>query len=184
MIATQTRRYTAEDYAALPEGAPFQLINGELVMSPAPTFPHQIAIGNLFDALRQYFRAHPNGNVYPSPLDVHIDDTNIPQPDLVVILHGNKGRAERDGFYGAPDLVIEVLSPSNAYRDLVEKKAIYEQSGVREYWIVDPDNHYIECLCKSATGFVLHSIARKEGVVSSSLLEGFSIELKDVFTEK
>jgi len=132
MIGTKK---TVKDYMELPEGAPYQLIEGELVMSPAPGYSHQNTLGNLFIILRTRLK---DAQVILSPIDVYLDEENAYQPDLVVVLKDSKAKVEERGIFGAPDVVVEILSPSTAYYDLTEKKDVYERVGVKEYWIVDP----------------------------------------------
>ncbi len=169
---------TVADYEALPEGSPYQLVEGELIMSPAPAPDHQVVSGNIYLLLRMAVRG--KGVVLYSPLDVYLDLENAYQPDIVVILKGSKARINRKGVYGPPDVVVEILSPSTAYYDLTQKKDIYERSGVREYWIVDPLRRTFEVYLNTEEGFKLISKTKGKGVVRSEVLS-LELELEEVF---
>ena len=170
---------TIKDYMELPEGTPYQLIEGELIMSPAPGYSHQNTLGNLFIILRTRLK---NAQVILSPIDVYLDEENAYQPDIVVVLKDSRARVEERGIFGAPDVVVEILSPSTAYYDLTEKKDVYERVGVKEYWIVDPKRKTFEIYSNSEEGFKLTSQAKKDGKVRSELL-GLEIDLKELFEE-
>jgi len=169
---------TVADYEALPEGSPYQLVEGELVMSPAPAPDHQVISGNIYLLPRMAVRG--KGVVLYSPLDVYFDLENAYQPDIVVILKGSKARITRKGVYGPPDVVVEILSPSTAYYDLTQKKDVYERSGVREYWLVDPLRRTFEVYLNTEEGFKLISKAKGKGVVRSEVLS-LELELEEVF---
>ena len=171
---------TVVDYEALPEGSPYQLIEGELVMSPAPAPDHQVVSGNIYLLLRMAVRG--KGVVLYSPLDVYLDLENAYQPDIVVILKGSKAKITRKGVYGPPDVVVEILSPSTAYYDLRVKKKVYERAGVREYWIVDPMERSLEIYTNSEEGFKLTSRVVEKGKVFSKVLD-IDLDLEEVFKE-
>jgi Uncharacterized protein conserved in cyanobacteria len=158
---------TIKDYMELPEGTPYQLIEGELIMSPAPGYSHQNTLGNLFIILRTRLK---NAQVILSPIDVYLDEENAYQPDIVVVLKDSKARVEEKGIFGAPDVVVEILSPSTAYYDLTEKKDVYERVGVKEYWIVDPKRKTFEIYSNSEEGFKLTSQAKKMEKLGPSFL--------------
>lgn len=135
--------YRAEDYLSLPEGERVELLRGRLMMmSPAPRPRHQHVGGKLYIALEQ-IASKAGGIALPSPVDVKLDDNSVLQPDVVYLRAGHLERI-RDRIHGAPDLIVEVLSPSTTNRDRVEKLDLYAQAGVPEYWIVDPESHVIE----------------------------------------
>ncbi len=129
---------TVEDYRATPEGTRYQLIEGELIMSPSPNTHHQAIIWNLSQIFGRYLQSKPPGRVFLAPFDVYLSDHDVVQPDLLFISHSRLGQLKDDGFYGAPDLVIEVLSPSTAQLDKKTKRVLYARAGVKELWLVDP----------------------------------------------
>ncbi len=140
MEITFKKKATKQDYMNLPEGAPYQLINGELIMSPAPKANHQRIIGRLFNLLYDFVNANNMGEVIISPMDVHFDEENIFQPDILFVSKESKNCRIEDWVYGAPDLIIEVLSESDSYYDTKKKLRVYEKYGVKEYFIVDPND--------------------------------------------
>jgi Uncharacterized protein conserved in cyanobacteria len=151
---------TVHDYLKLPEGSPYQLIQGELVISPAPSIFHQKISKRIFQILYKNIENDQKGEVFYSPVDVYLDEESVFQPDLVVVLKDGKAKIEEKGIIGAPDVVIEVLSSSSAYYDLVEKKEVYQKYGVKEYWIVDLKRKTVEIYKNSDNEFVLVASAR------------------------
>ena len=140
MIATERRRLTVEDYRKLPEDDwRYQLIDGEIVIVPALNFFHQRILMNLLRILDQYVEERQLGQVLCAPLDVYLDDNNVYQPDVLFISHDRVSIIRDDGLHGAPDFVLEVLSPHTARYDLNAKRAGYARSGVREFWLVYPE---------------------------------------------
>ncbi len=128
----------------LPEGTLAQLIEDHLVMSPAPLDRHQKLLSKLHLLLGNFIEMHQLGEIRFSPYDVYFDEKNAFQPDIVFISKERTHLIEEDGLHGAPDLVIEVLSPSNFKYDQNEKKEVYERCGVKEYWIVDPTSRQVQ----------------------------------------
>ena len=115
-------------------------------MSPAPKEIHQRVLGYLHVALSLFVSEHRPGRVYLSPFDVVLTDTDVVQPDLLFVSHQRAAIVTEDNARGAPDLVIEILSPSTADRDLTFKRSLYARHGVSEYWLVDTDARTIEVL--------------------------------------
>ena len=176
-------RKTIKDYEALPEGAPYQLIDGEFVMSPAHDPFHQELLKRVFLKFFGAIEETGNGKVLFAPVDVYINEENAFQPDLVVLLKDSLEKIAEKGVKGAPDMVVEVLSPSTAYYDLRKKKEVYERAGVKEYWIVDPEMEEVEVYTNEGGSFRIFSRAKKEGKVRSSLIKGLEIGLEDLFKE-
>ncbi len=183
MTITAKKSYTYKDYEQLPEGSPYQLIGGELVMTPAPSPYHQIIVGNLFIAMTEFVKMNKLGVVISSPLDVYISDTETYQPDIIFIDAKRRHIIGEKKIEEAPDLVVEILSPSTGYYDLSHKKRMYETSGVREYWIVDPAEKTVEVLVNADGAFKLISSGRGEGKVRSHLLSGFEVTLENIFAK-
>ena len=170
-------KFTYEHYLLLPEGDRRELIEGELLMTPAPNEKHQRISGNVTFHLRLFLEANPLGAIYVAPFDVIFDDYNVVQPDIVVILNDHRPRIQAEGLRGAPDLAVEILSPSTASRDTVYKRALFHRFGVREYWIVDPTAETVECYTRAAEGFVGGAVEK----IQSVILPGFEMELGRVF---
>ena len=138
--------YTLEDYYALPDNIRAELIDGELIFLEAPSSIHQELIGELFFEIKLYIRTNNDPcKILPSPLDVQLDCDNrtMLQPDISIIRH--RDRIVKKGVYGAPDLCIEIVSPSSRKRDYEKKRMKYQNAGVREYWIVDPKTESVLC---------------------------------------
>src|SRR3990172_2870333 len=149
-METFIKKHTLKDYRRLPEGAPYQLIDGELVMSPAPKTKHQIISGRINRKLD--LTAQGKGLVLYAPVDVYLDEENVYQPDILFLSNAKMSRLKEDGIYGAPNMVIEILSPSTAYYDLKTKFQVYQKAGVAEYWIVDPELQTIELFVNTGQG--------------------------------
>ena len=182
MLTAEKKKYTIEDYMMLEEGAPFQLINYDLVMSPSPTPAHQLISLRITNTIFNYLDTKGDkGFLVNAPMDVKFDDGNILQPDVLYISEPRKSELVKDRIEGAPDLVIEILSPSNAYYDLRQKKDIYQKYGVKEYIIIDPIALNGELYVLQNAAFQLQRKAEKTEQLNSVLLSGLSIDLAKIF---
>jgi Uma2 family endonuclease len=156
------------------------LIDGEAIMTPSPLFVHQKISMNFALELTSFVRRNGLGEVVTAPMDVHLNETECYQPDIIFI--GNENRSIiGDRIHGAPDLVVEILSESSAYHDLKHKKRVYEACGVKEYWILDPMEKSIEVFENKSGRFVPYVKGDSGGTVASALLAGFFVSLEDVF---
>ena len=126
-----------EDYMSLPEGYPAELIGGEIIVSPSPSAKHQKIAGDLFFKMRLFKETKKIPGEIFYEIDVRLSNEDVVRPDIVYVSDESK---IGEWIEGAPDLVVEILSPTSAMRDLVDKKDLYERSGVKEYWVVDPEN--------------------------------------------
>ena len=147
MSSRPTIRYTYQDYLAVPEDPAHrhEIVDGELHVSAAPRFRHQEVVGNLLELLRQRVRASRLGTVVPGPVTVRLHDELVVEPDVVFVLRGRMDIVDREGgIHGPPDLVVEVLSPSNRSYDRDLKRKRYLENGVPEVWIVDADDRTVE----------------------------------------
>lgn len=135
---------TVDDYRSLPDTGPrYQLIEGDLIMAPAPNRFHQDISGNIYYLLRAYLERQPLGKLYEAPFDVYFDPINVCQPDIVFFARANEDRLTDAGAEGAPDFIVEILSAKTAFLDKKSKRRIYARSGVKELWLVDPDTKMI-----------------------------------------
>ncbi|HKJ68247.1 MAG TPA: Uma2 family endonuclease, partial [bacterium] len=140
MSVKANRIVTYDDYRRLPDdGKRYEIIEGELYVTPAPGTLHQFTVVQLATTLNIQIQKKDFGHVYVAPTDVVLSMTNVVQPDLCVVTRERSRIITRSNIVEAPDLVIEVLSESTAAVDRGAKKTLYEQYGVREYWIVDPE---------------------------------------------
>lgn len=163
-------RTMMEVFKMLPEGTHAELIENTLYMSPTPVSNHQRVIIKLVVQLSLHTDANKIGEVFTAPLDVYLDDAhNAVQPDIFFIAKANAKIVEDNGHvHGAPDLIVEVLSPGNRKHDLITKKNLYEKFGVKEYWIIDPET-------KRAIGYQLRNktfelLEERSGEIVSVLL--------------
>jgi Uma2 family endonuclease len=131
---------TVENYKLLPEIEPrYQLIQGDLYMAPAPNRFHQEISRNPQFELHSYLKRDPIGKLIDPPFDVYLDEINVFQPDVLIVLNERFGILTEEGTEGAPELVVEILSPKTRRLDLVYKKLESARAGVKELWIIDPE---------------------------------------------
>jgi Uma2 family endonuclease len=178
-MAPQTAtRMTYEEFMALPEekSRRVELIEGELVVNPAPLFWHQIVAGNIYHAFRIYLAQHPVGKTIMAPADVVLSRENVVQPDVMVFLGEHLTMTQWKNAQRAPDIAVEVLSESNRRRDFVTKRRLYAEHGVRELWIVDPEMRSVVILRDGQEMVVRDAI-------TTPLLPGFAMPLHEVFAE-
>ncbi|MDQ7822567.1 MAG: Uma2 family endonuclease [Candidatus Eremiobacteraeota bacterium] len=184
-------KFTYGDYYSWDDGLRWELIDGvPFNMTPAPGVPHQRMLIELARQFATYF-LQKECQVFIAPLDVRIplhderdeDITTVVQPDLIVVC--DKEKIDERGVRGAPDLVIEIQSPSTARRDLKEKLALYERSGVKEYWIVQPSEKLVMVFIqKEKEGFSKPSVYAPEEKAPVGITDGgFEVELAMVFSE-
>lgn len=159
-----------EAFKLMPEGTFCQLINDDLVMSPAPFTNHAQVQGEIFSALSTFLKTNNVGSVFFAPVDVYLNSKNVFQPDILFISNERIDILKKEGVYGAPDLVIEILSKGTRKNDLGRKKNIYEQEGVKEYWVVDPETKWCE-------GFVL---TEKQFKSTGEFSGSFTIQMFDL----
>ncbi len=148
MLATLEKKATVQDCQNLPEGAPYQLIAGELVMTPSPTPLHQNISLNLATELRSYLKRNNLGKLFTAPLDAYLSEEDVYQPDILFIRSRRAAAIQKEQLRIVPDLVVEILSPTTAYYDFTRKKEMYCARGVSEYWIVDPEAETVEMMVK------------------------------------
>lgn len=173
--------FTYLDYEKLPEGSPYQLIGGELIKEPSPVPYHQILSCRIEFELLKFIEEKDLGQVLYAPVDVYFSETETYQPDIIFISKERINIIGEKKIEAAPDLVMEILSPSTAYYDLRHKMRVYEKSGVKEYWIIDPQEKSIEVYENESGQFTIFSKAQNKGILSSKLLEGFKVDLEKVF---
>jgi Uma2 family endonuclease len=180
-ISKPAGTWSYEDLISLPDdGRRYEIIEGELYEMPAPNLVHATVVMNCIALLLPIVSAL-DGRVFTAPLDVFFEGADPVQPDIVVILPGWPGNLAPRGPEGAPDLLIEVLSPANRGHDVLTKRALYARAGVREYWIVDPVSRGVEVLTLDRDAF--HTVQRASGddAVVSSLLGGAALPLPAIF---
>lgn len=183
-IPDNKTNYTVDDYWLFPEdNIRREIIDGELYMTSNPVRKHQTAAGNLYDRLRKFLVAHPLGSVYSAPFSVVLSDTDVVEPDVVFIAAERSASVTDKGIQGAPDLMVEVLSGPTRRVDETVKRDLYEEAGVREYWLVDPDERGVRIWRAEKQTFAapLDLLALAEDDLESPLLPGFSLPLTQIF---
>lgn len=161
-------RTMLEAFKCLPAGTLAQLINNQINISPIPLDIHQQVLGEVFFGLATCVKKYNSGQIRIALYDVFLSPKNVFQPDICFIANENLHKIEKDGLHGAPDLVIELLSPTTPKYDLDEKKDVYERYGVKEYFIVEPSSKSIDHYWLENSKYVkLESIA---GEINSKLL--------------
>jgi Uma2 family endonuclease len=174
------RPLTYDDLAAMPDdGKRYELINGELFELTGPTPKHQWSAGGLYDRLKHFVGQHELGLVYFAPIDVLFTPHDVVQPDIVYVSRERLSIIRAQRIEGAPDLLMEVLSPSTRRRDVITKAAVYATFGVREYWFADPEQESI--LVQTARGGVFVPVESSDGIARSLLLPGFEVKPAEVF---
>ena len=176
-------KFTYKDYKNLPESEAkrYELLGGDIVMVPSPTTYHQRISANLQYILQQFVRRHDLGIIYSAPCDVLLSQENVVQPDIFFISKKRAHMIKEEYIQGAPDLVIEILSPATSGRDRTYKRTLYGRYSVQEYWIVDPDEQSIEVLTLGETGFKIVSVYRKAETLKSPLLSNLELKLSGIF---
>lgn len=172
-------KFTLVDYLNLPEYPRYELIEGDLLLTPSPNTRHQRAASNVEAALRAWVEGNALGIVFHTPLDVILTDETVVQPDVMVILNDNR-HIIQERIEGPPDLVVEILSPPTKDRDLATKRRLYARHGVKEYWIVDVDRRTVEVNTWTPTGYSVHATYTYADTVESPLLPGFSVSVRDI----
>ncbi|HEY3915449.1 MAG TPA: Uma2 family endonuclease [Verrucomicrobiae bacterium] len=175
------KRWTYEEYYNLESDQRYEVIDGSLLMAPAPDTWHQDWLNQLNVFLTLYLRKKKNpGRLFIAPVDVVLDDENVVQPDLVFVAEKNLHILQRRAVFGAPDLVVEMISPSSVRRDRYEKMSLYARFGVKEYWIGDPANRSLEILTLTGDRYVLHCSAEEKGKLTSLVLTGLEFDLSEL----
>jgi Uma2 family endonuclease len=171
--------WTVSDYMGIGiSNEPVQLIHGKLTLSPAPSPLHQIITGNIFSILKD-FALRQQAKVFFSPIDLILSESIVLQPDLVFISNKKKEIITNRGIEGVPDLLVEVLSPSNSFIDRVTKKEIYTTHGIPELWLVDPQSKQLEIYLPKTEQAI--KIFTKDEVVTAETLPTLSFTLSSIF---
>jgi Uma2 family endonuclease len=180
-MATGVKKLTYDDYASLPaDGFRHEVIEGEEIMTPAPNLDHQAAVGNVFHLLRNHVAGRGLGKAFVAPADVVLSAYDVVQPDVLFVTSQRSSILASRNVQGAPDLVVEVLSPSTAAEDRGPKLALYDRAGVREYWMVDLTTRTVEV---REFGSPRRTRVYKEGQsFSSSILPDLSLRVDDLFS--
>ena len=183
--ATSIDLLTYDDYKTFPDndGIRKEIIEGELYMTPAPSLKHQTILGKLHIVIHNFVDNKNLGKIFLAPCDVVFSNINVMQPDLIFIAKKSYLILTDLNIQGAPDLLIEILSPSTKENDQIYKKQVYEKFGVKEYWIIDPVGESVEIWSLINKKYNLVEHANKEQTITSHLLKELKIELTQVFSD-
>lgn len=186
-LQQETKKYTFSDYLTWPENERWEIIDGVPIMQSAPTWQHQAISRELITQFNAYLKDKPC-QVFASPFDLRLPEGNetddkatfVVQPDITVVC--DQGRLKGTGYFGSPTLVIEISSPATVRNDRVWKFNKYEQAGVKEYWIVEPDGKFINVFTLQPDD----KYGRPESYTETDIIEvavfsGFTVELKPIF---
>ena len=179
-MVTATKKLTYLDYLETPDDVRYELIDGELVLMPSPREIHQRLLKKLTWWFMQVEEAGL-GWMYSAPFDVFLSETSIFQPDLLFVSRERAHIITELNVQGAPDLVIEILSPSDPRRDTVRKRVIYERHRVGEFWLVDPYARNITVLTLGEYGYETAGIYGEGDTLTSPTLPGFALNVSDLF---
>jgi len=177
------RQWSYQDYLNLPDdGKRYEIIEGVLYMANAPSSTHQYLVLEIARRMANYVIDHALGQVTVAPFEVHLSETSRPiQPDVFFVKAARWPSGEIAYFEGAPDLVVEVISPSSTRVDRYTKFRVYEQSGVQEYWLVNPRLQTVEIFTLVEGEYALWGEFRREDTVTSGVLAGLEIPCVQVF---
>ena len=180
-MATQPQtKLTYEDLASFPEdNLRRELIGGELIVTAAPALRHQAVVTELVIQIGLYCREH-GGKLFPAPTDVFFSDVDVVEPDVLFVTEASVAKLETKFVRGAPDLVVEVSSPTTRRLELVRKRELYERFRVPEYWYVDLDADRIEVYRLEDDRYDAPIILRRAETLTSPMLPGLSIEIDEI----
>jgi Uma2 family endonuclease len=175
-------KLTYEQFRQLPDdGKRYELVHGEVHVTPAPTTRHQFTLQNLEGSLRPHVIKDHLGEVFIAPLDVRLSEDTALQPDLIFISNARAGIIQENWIEGAPDLVVEVLSPSTAAHDRATKLKIYAEVGVPEVWFIDPKAKTVEVLRLQGEKYLIDATYAGHQVLTSTLFPSWQLPLDDLF---
>jgi len=182
--AAPSRKLTYQDYAQFPDdGRRHELIDGEHYVTPSPILRHQKISGHLEFALQGYVRERRAGHVFHAPLDVILSEHDVVEPDILYVSE-ERAAVLQDWIRGAPDLVVEILSPATRKIDETVKRHLYDRAGVKEYWIVDSELELVKIHRREDDGAfprVAELTREARDTLTTPLLPGFLLPLDELF---
>jgi len=173
---------TYADYLKLDDANRYELIEGELAVTPSPGLKHQHVTDNLATEIKSFVLENGAGIVIQSPFDVVLAEGVVLQPDVLFVSRERYHLFTRSCLHGAPDLVVEVISPSTGGRDRIKKSRLYRRYGVLELWLIDPEARTAEVLTNGEKGWYQAGAYDDEDFLTSPILPGLQINLNEVFT--
>jgi len=180
----QQGQWTYEDYAAIPEdGHRYEVVNGVLYMSPAPNLGHQGSVGRFNYYLLTYVEFVGRGRVFTGPVDVELSYKNVVQPDVLVVLKKHLDRLRKTRIIGAPDLIIEIASPSTVHHDQHAKLDAYASAGVPEYWMVNPNAQTVKVLIVENDVYRSLGLFSGQATLPSQVLPDLPVRVEQFFSK-
>lgn len=178
------QHYTYEAYKRLPDDHRYEVLAGELVVTPAPSNPHQRILLRLAARLEFFTQELDLGTCFMAPTDLVLSEKTVLQPDLLFVSRQRASIIDPvSGVHGAPDLVAEILSPSTERRDRTTKRQLYSTYGVGEYWIIDPEAALIEVLTQQGQGLELWQRFSGHVALTSPTLPNLHLDLGHIFQD-
>ncbi|MXY47415.1 MAG: Uma2 family endonuclease [Chloroflexi bacterium] len=182
MVTQRSRlKFTYEDYKQTPDDTRYELLDGELILVPAPRLTHQRTSRTIFRQIDSFVTERDLGEVFYAPADVVLSDFTVVQPDILFVSKERSHIITDDNIRGAPDLVVEILSPTTARRDRTTKRDLYEQHGVPEYWQADYDAKNVQMLTPVDGEYKVAGIYGEGQTVVSPLLPNLRLAVDDLF---
>ncbi|MEW6273874.1 MAG: Uma2 family endonuclease [Bacillota bacterium] len=173
---------TYEDYLRLPDdGRRYEILEGVLHVTPSPTTTHQRVSRRLFSILDAFVKEHNLGEVFYAPLDIVFSNVSVAQPDLLYVSEARRGIITEKNIAGAPDLVVEIASPSTAGVDKVTKAQVYARYGVPYFWVVDPQQKTLEEYRLERGIYMLVRCWEENAVFAPELFPGLKANLKEIW---
>ena len=181
-------RLTYDDFLLFPDdGKRHEIIDGEHYVTPSPNLRHQRLVGRLFLSIGNYLAAHPGaGQLFLAPLDVVLSYHDVVEPDLLFVAGDQSAIMTEKNIQGPPALVIEVISKSTRKKDAQTKRRLFERTGVREYWLVDPELDLVQVLRASPDGKLVRVeelTAEDDAILTTPLLAGWQLTMRALFAE-
>jgi Uma2 family endonuclease len=181
-------RLTYDDFLLFPDdGRRHEIIDGEHYVTPSPNLRHQRLVGRLFLSIGNYLAAHPGaGQLFLAPLDVVLSYHDVVEPDLLFVAGDQSAIMTEKNIQGPPALVIEVISKGTRKKDAQTKRRLFERTGVREYWLVDPERDLVQVLRASTEGKLVRVeelAAEDDATLTTPLLAGWQLSMRALFAD-
>ncbi len=175
-------KLTFEQFRALPEdGKRYELVHGEVHLTPSPTTKHQLVLHRLVSSLDIYLSKNHQGEILFAPLDVRLSLDTALQPDLIFVAEARAEIIGEDYIHGSPDLVVEIFSPSTTAYDRATKLPLYAEAGVGEVWFVDPQAMTVETLKLQGNKYLVEATLARAGTLTSACFPGWELPLQNLF---
>jgi Uma2 family endonuclease len=177
---TGKKVWTYEEYYQLNDDKRYEILQGELIIVPAPDLEHQRISRKLEIKMALFIESKNSGELFHAPVDVILEKGQVVQPDIVYVSNENSKLLQKRGIFGSPDLIVEIISPSSIKVDRHVKFSIYESFKVKEYWVMDPANKTIEIFLLEKDKYKLFCFAEQDEIAKSSVLTDFEVNVNDI----